>query len=402
MGLKTIAIAYDCLFPYTTGGGERQYRAFAEELASRGLEVDYVTARQWDESAPAPTGETFRMVEATGRLRLYDADGVRRSAAAVAFAWGLFRTLRRRRRQYDAVIVSALPVLNVFAARAALWGSRARIVVDYLEVWGRRQWLEYAGPVTGTVAWLLQRIAIALSPNATCHSELSAGRLRAEGHRGDLLVSPGLISEGPEQPIVREIADPPFVLYAGRHIPDKRVEALPAAVAHARRTVPTLRLVILGDGPTTATVRAAAATHCATDDWISMPGFVSEDQLERLLSTAACLVNPSRREGYGLVVVEAAAHATPVVLVADEGNAATELVENGVNGYVASSIDAAPLGDAIARAVAEGASLRATTREWYRSAVSTRTIARTIDAIVRHLEQPRADASAAPEQREET
>ena len=44
---------------------------------------------------------------------------------------------------------------------------------------------------------------------------------------------------------------------------------------------------------------------------------------------------PSRREGYGLVVVEACAAGTPSVVVADPDNAATELIEEGVNGFVA-------------------------------------------------------------------
>ena len=47
---------------------------------------------------------------------------------------------------------------------------------------------------------------------------------------------------------------------------------------------------------------------------------------------ALCLLLTSRREGYGLVVVEAASHGTPSVVVAGEDNAATELIEEGVNG----------------------------------------------------------------------
>ncbi|MFK5108695.1 hypothetical protein ACI394_29665, partial [Klebsiella pneumoniae] len=80
-----------------------------------------------------------------GRLSLYSADGVRRIPAALAYAAGLFRALRRRRGRYDAVIVSGLPIFNVFAARLALLGTRTRLVVDYLEVWHRRQWVEYSG-----------------------------------------------------------------------------------------------------------------------------------------------------------------------------------------------------------------------------------------------------------------
>src|SRR3546814_10926974 len=62
---------------------------------------------------------------------------------------------------------------------------------------------------------------------------------------------------------------------------------------------------------------------------------------------ALCLANPSRREGYGLIVLQANAHGTPAVLVAGEGNAATDLVEDGVNDYVAASISPGGLAQAI-------------------------------------------------------
>ena len=124
----TVAVAYDCLFPYSTGGGERQYRAFADELGRAGLDVDYLTAAQWD--GPTPAEDRFRIVPVTGRLSLYSLDGVRRIPAALRYAAGLFAALVRRRKQYAAVIVSGLPIFNVFAARLALLGSGTRIVVD--------------------------------------------------------------------------------------------------------------------------------------------------------------------------------------------------------------------------------------------------------------------------------
>ena len=42
----------------------------------------------------------------------------------------------------------------------------------------------------------------------------------------------------------------------------------------------------------------------------------------------------SSREGYGMVVVEASAHATPSIVVAADDNAAVELIEDGVNGVI--------------------------------------------------------------------
>jgi len=58
------------------------------------------------------------------------------------------------------------------------------------------------------------------------------------------------------------------------------------------------------------------------------------------------LVNPSAREGFGLVVAEAASRGTPSVVVAGEDNAAAELVVEGENGFVAASVTPAALGGA--------------------------------------------------------
>ncbi len=383
---QRLAVAYDCLFPFTTGGGERQYGAFADEFVQLGYDVDYLTSRQWDDGAALP--DAFAVVPVTGRLSLYSGEGVRRIPAALRYAAGLFGALVRRRRRYDAVIVSGLPIFNVFAARLALLRSGTRLVVDYLEVWPRRQWLEYSGAVTGTIAWLLQRAAVAVTPIATCHSQLSATRLRAEGLRSAPIVSPGLIDSTVEAGPVAPASIPPYVLYVGRHIADKRVETLPAAVGEARRFVPDLRLIVLGRGPSGGAVRAAVI-ESGGEEWTELPGFVDEERLAELMHGALCVVNPSRREGYGLVVVEANAHGTPVVLVADPGNAATELIDAGVNGVVAYSTSAHDLATAI-RTVAEGGDdLRRTARAWYDSAIQTRTIRRTVEGILDALESPR-------------
>lgn len=113
-----------------------------------------------------------------------------------------------------------------------------------------------------------------------------------------------------------------------------------------------------------------------------MPGFVDEDELRELMAHAACLANPSRREGYGLVVVEAAAFGTPVVLVADENNASTELISTDVNGFVARSASPADLGEALTAVLAGGEALRMRTRDWYETAVRTRTIEQTVKGIL--------------------
>ncbi len=67
-----------------------------------------------------------------------------------------------------------------------------------------------------------------------------------------------------------------------------------------------------------------------------------------------CMLLPSRREGYGMVVVEAAAHGTPSIVVAGEDNAATELIAEGVNGMVAPRADPEAIAEAIVRGARGG------------------------------------------------
>lgn len=380
-----IAVVFDCLYPFTTGGGEKQYRQFAMEFARAGHEVEYLTRRQWQGD-----GEEFegvRPVAIAPAYELYDAEGVRRPVAALRFALDIFRHLVRHRGRYEAVVVSATPVLNVFAARAALIGTRTTVAVDWLEVWTRQQWWEYSGPYVGRVAAALQQLAVRLSPIALGHSQHTVDGLHANHVPHGPVRSPGLIPDGRED-VTPRLETPeglaPMVLFVGRHIQDKQVDALPPALALARRELPGLHAVITGEGPERDRVEQAAR-DAGVAEIVEFPGFVSEQELDRLMTEAGCLVNPSRREGYGLVVVEAAAHGTPSVVIDHPTNAATELVEDGGNGFVARSAEPEPLAAAIVSAVRGGDSLRRTTRGWYEEAIRTRTIRKTAEDILRAL-----------------
>jgi glycosyltransferase involved in cell wall biosynthesis len=90
-----------------------------------------------------------------------------------------------------------------------------------------------------------------------------------------------------------------------------------------------------------------------------------EEEVSRALARAGCLATASEREGYGLVVVEAAVHGTPSVVVAGPENAATELVEQGVNGAVAPSAVPGDLAAAILDVLDRGVALRSSTARWF-------------------------------------
>ena len=157
---------------------------------------------------------------------------------------------------------------------------------------------------------------------------------------------------------------PPLVVFAGRHIPEKRVLAIPAAIVEARRQQPDLQALILGDGPDHAALLAEIA-RCGASSFIDAPGFVSAEEVAAAIGQATCLLLPSSREGYGIVIVEAAAKGTPSIVVAGDDNAAVELVSEGENGFVAADASTGALARAIAAAVDGGSALRSSTHSWF-------------------------------------
>jgi len=371
-----ICIVYDCLYPYTIGGGERWYRSLSERLAEDGHEVTYLTLRQWERGA---RGEIpgVDVVAVGPRMALYG-DGRRLILPPLVFGAGVFAHLLRHGKRYDAVHTASFPYFSLLAAALLRRRGLYRLVVDWLEVWSRGYWREYLGRLGGWVGWAVQSACMRVPQEAFCFSRLHARRLLEYGFRGNLTVLKGMyagmVNEGePAQ------ADP-VVVFAGRHIDEKRVPAIVSAVARARQRIPELRCELYGDGPQRAQVLRSIA-ELGLKDVVAAPGFVDAERVDAALRRALCLVLPSRREGYGLIVVEAASHGTPSVVVEAADNAAVELIEEGVNGFVATSASADDLAAAIARIHRAGRALRVSTADWFRRNSARLSLSSSLDAV---------------------
>jgi glycosyltransferase involved in cell wall biosynthesis len=357
-----ICIVYDCLFPYTIGGGERWYRNLAERLAAEGHDVTYLTLRQWERGEPVDLDPRVRVVTAGPRMALYTAGGRRRILPPLVFGLGVFLHLLRNGRRYDVVHACAFPYFSLLSAALLRRAQGFELEVDWFEVWSRSYWHDYLGGAGGRVGALVQRLCALVPQRAFCFSELHAERLREEGLRGPLTVLRGLYA-GTSEPLVPRATDP-LVLFAGRLIAEKQAPLGVAAIAIAAGRIAGLRGEFLGDGPERAALEQAIAEH-GLQGVVSAPGFADAQTVDAEMRTAMCMLLPSRREGYGMVVVEAAARGTPSIVVAGEDNAATELIEEGVNGFLAASADPETIAAAIVRVHEAGLALRESTARWF-------------------------------------
>jgi glycosyltransferase involved in cell wall biosynthesis len=355
-----ICLVYDSLQPYRIGGAERWYYGLADRLAGAGHEVTYLTMRQWDRGA---TGHhpSAQVIAVGPWMENYRAGGKRTMLPPLLFGLGVLVHLLRHGRRYDVVHTSSFPYFSVLAAAIARPFAGYQIGVDWLEFWSRSYWRSYLGPM-GEVGWAVQRACLAVRQHAFCLAQLTAQRLRANDVNGEVEVLTGLYSGdmSARVPAPAELS----VLFAARLIPEKRLVLAIEAIARARRALPGLVARVFGRGPEWDNAVQLIA-KLGLEDVIEMTDFVERPVLEATMARSLCLLHPSSREGYGLVVVEASAMGLPSILVAGEDNAATELVADGVNGVVVAEPSPELLADAIIRVHKSGQALRTSTADWF-------------------------------------
>lgn len=116
----------------------------------------------------------------------------------------------------------------------------------------------------------------------------------------------------------------------------------------------------------------------------SAPGFAEGEQVDADMRRALCVLLPSEREGYGMVVVEASAHATPAVVVSAPDNAAVELVQDGINGVIAPGADPEMIAAAIVRVHGAGIGMRESTASWFAEHAEQLSLESSLATVLEH------------------
>lgn len=340
-----VALVYHLRYPATVGGAERFYDTLGRELA-RSRPVTHLTRAYPERAGMEGPVEVVELSPARDDSRGF----VLRSIPKAEFALALFWHMLRHGRRYGAVHVCCFPHAGVLAARLGLLPHRRTLLlVDWHEVMPRATWRRRLGR-KGDLGWIVQRLAIGAGDVAVTFSRLHERRLREEGRDGRIEVLPEFPPEArvPDASAARAPREQ-LVVFAGRLVAEKRAHLVPEVLAELRREDPSWRAVIFGDGPDRRRVEHAAERAGGAE----LAGFAPWEQISAAMLRAAALVFPTAREGFGLVVLEAAAHGLPVVLVREEDNAAVELVEEGAEGLVCESPDPAAMAAAVRELAAD-------------------------------------------------
>lgn len=159
-------------------------------------------------------------------------------------------------------------------------------------------------------------------------------------------------------PILQEYCDsveavertPGLVVAVARLVPIKGFDLALAALAIVRRSVPEARLVIVGEGPLRGEL-VALAQRLGITAHVEFAGTKTNRETLQLVRRAQAFVLPSRigedgdRDGIPTSLIEAMYLRTPVVSTRVSG--IPELIEDGVDGFLAAPEDAAAIAEAL-------------------------------------------------------
>jgi glycosyltransferase involved in cell wall biosynthesis len=306
------------------GGSETYLQRIGAQLAAAGVAVTLRTAR-YPGSARREVIDGVRISRAGGRYSVY--------------VWALLAMAAARLRmgplgavRPDVVVDSqnGLP----FLARL-IYGRRVAVLVHHCH---REQW-PVAGRVLGRVGWFVeswlsprlhrdnQYVTVSL-PSARDLVGLGVGNERIAVVRNGLDEAPVASLGGPR-------AASPRVLVLSRLVPHKQIEDAMAAVAQLRPSIPGLHLDIVGGGWWWRRLVDHAA-RLGIGDAVTFHGHIDDVTKHHVMQQSWVHVLPSRKEGWGLAVVEAAQHAVPTIGYRSSGGLADSIVD-GVTGVLVDS-----------------------------------------------------------------
>jgi glycosyltransferase involved in cell wall biosynthesis len=296
------------------GGSERYVEQLAGQLAAAGDDVTIHCAAHGN--APRrQCRDGVRFVRAGGRMTVY--------------IWGLLSVLRRRP---DVVIdvQNGVPFFSVLVHR------RVVLLVHHVS---REQWSGTFGPLGARAGWWIESW---LSPRLYRRCEYVA----VSGPTRDDLVAHGVDAD--RISIVYNATEPvPVVANNGhavgsslcvvaRLVPHKRVEDAVEVLARLAPDNPELRLRVVGEGPSRGAI-TERASRLGVLDRLDLLGWLDEAAKHEVMASSWLLLCPSGKEGWGRVVMEAAAHEVPAIAYRHAGGL-SESIRHGQTGLLAGDL----------------------------------------------------------------
>lgn len=324
------------------GGGEKQFWEVAKRMSRLGHRVSVLTCR----FPGQPRNERRDGVEIirAGLTRNP------RTGAALASPFSVVDYLARAIRaalDIDADVIHCNAYYPILVGRVVSEIERVPLVSTVHDLPGFSTWRSYSkSSLWGLLGYGITLLSIRLARGTVITvSPQVKTKLMAHGHSDVKVIANGidlsvLDLSGAEK-------EENQVLYVGRLVSYKKVEILLEASKLVLDHFPEARLVVVGGGPESESLRSLAS-KLGIKDHVTFTGTLkSEKDVAGYYKQSSIFVLPSIVEGEGMALKEAMGARLPVIASSAGGSGATGLIKNGQNGILVAPENSAELAGAI-------------------------------------------------------
>ena len=281
----------DITNPYS-GGAEVLTDALARSLA-RTNDVTYITSR-------------FPHAASTERIHNYTIIRRGTQVTCMIYAFFLFHRMHAK-KPFDIIVDQAhgIPFFSI------LYANHPRIITLIHEVAGDL----WASIVPRSIGNIIDTLWLGLYKNQKFITVSNSTKEELVGHRipaGNIYIVPNFtdiaVAEIPPK------AEQPTLVVLGRIAPVKRIEHAIAAYHIAKKKIPNLKLVIIGKKEKKYEAYYDSITHkIGNDPAITLIEHAPAEEKIYWLKQAHALLMSSKKEGYGIAILEANICGTPAI-----------------------------------------------------------------------------------------
>ena len=368
-----ILLICEAVFPENKGGLEKWMTWLGKQLSDRGYEVSYI-----NNSGVLGIREGVAYFPVESSNWHYVADGKRSIKQSIDFAFSIKPLIRKI--QPDVIYSVQAPIFSIFSL--GIWPRKKwLLIVEWIEIWSLKYWQSYLGKFSGSIGYCLQFLATKFADVRVVFSQRCLEQLNSKDPKNVLL--PGLCMNL-DSLRTCQFNNRNDVLFLGRFVAEKQPLLALEAIYELRNLGWTGTFHIVGSGPLRSSIESEISKK-------SMSGYVNllenapQEQLEECFARSFVLLHPSKREGYGLAMIEAAERGIPTVLIDYPENASVDL---GISpGFVSRTEAPQALAELMLKARDSQEAIFSDLGKWAREVLPTMNASRSVDELISVIEK---------------
>lgn len=284
-----------------------------ESLSSLNFEVEYFNASGVNE-----TRGKVKYISVKSKNWSYVGDGKRSIKQSIDFAFAIRPLIRTSN---PSVIYSVqAPIFSLFSL--ALWFRRPwMLIVEWIEIWSLEYWRKYLGYVLGTIGFYVQWLAQKLGDVRVVFSQRCLKQLGEHDDKNVLL--PGLYMQS-ETIKLKSFKQRENLLFLGRFVGEKQPLLALEVARELKKLGWTGFLNVVGTGPLAMHLKQEISKN-GMHTFVDLIENATHSELGQCFSNTFLLFHPSKREGYGLAMIESAERGIPALLIDYPENASIDL-----------------------------------------------------------------------------